>query len=635
MPFMYRVAQNLSPTQVFRLTRRPHTISGQCARASHLRIRTANIHIGHGRICTLQVTDITPFIQFCHLRLVLKTFSEAVMAESMAAKAGVSQHTPRRKRKPLSCEPCRISKLRCDRRQPCATCLRRTGVASCVYSQRDNATVSSAAKSRALARSAQPASQSRLISPPQQDTPRSPSPQPIHHRWDTILRRPPNEKGTEEDSTGVVFSLSFGPTTPVLELLALLPSESVCEYLVSQYFTYIAPLFHILHGPTFQIQYSNFSRDPEKTDLSWLALLFAMCSQALKTIDDEDSAPLDLWKSTSEPRDLRALSLTYRNAAMMCLSQDQFLVRQNLSTLETLLILIHTISDGEGAENGWILLGNALNIGVALRCHKDSGHLNTIDRERRRRCWAGIQILHTYQALLFRDMDLSVLCNIKAEMPADANDDDIREDVILAPRPSSFLPQTTQMTFMRHRIRIFELSTRICAHICGPDRLDRRLLNSFDEAIAQEEQLWNSIYLVNGSRSILDPSSYAQLCILQTYAHQLYLLIHRPFHNNYLKQFESKSRERCITSSLALIDVHRQFCELPRFKGYRWLANGTLTCNVVHGAVALTSCISDSRTDPDFDSYLAVIDAAIQRLCMLRNNSRPCANVYLILRQLQ
>jgi hypothetical protein len=415
----------------------------------------------------------------------------------------------------------------------------------------------------------------------------------------------------------------------------MLPQDTVCEYLVSRYFANICPLFHILHGPTFQNQYSVFLQHPKQADLSWLALLFAICSLTVKTIPPTDPALTVLWQDQSPPRNLSFLSQQYRNAAMMCLSQDQFLIRHNLNTLEALLVLIHTISDSEGAEYGWALLGNALNIAIVLRCHMNSNESNYIERERRRRCWAGILILHTYQALLFRDTDLSYLCNMKGPMPADANDNDIREDAILI-GPSDMPPtRPTQMSLMRFQIQLFHLSTDVCNHISGIDRLNEESLKSLDTAISAEQQKWDKLYLINGARSILDTAGYAHWCILQTYAHQLYLLLHRPFHNSRSGHFRPESRDRCIKSSLALVDIHRQLYELPRLKCYRWLVNGTISCNALHGAVALTSCLLDMPHDSDCGEHIAVIDATVGRLEKLRGNSPACASVYPILRHLQ
>ncbi|KAI5459321.1 hypothetical protein BGZ63DRAFT_491508 [Mariannaea sp. PMI_226] len=552
---------------------------------------------------------------------------------------GVTRELKRRSRKPVSCEPCRHSKLRCDRRLPCATCLRRGWQDSCAYGATRTESIRPPHRRRGRPTTAVQAvpqpQQAQLIESSESASPRSQSPEPIHHRWDNILSRPPLGKNAPILTTTIPFTLSFGPIGPTPELLALLPPDNVCEYLVSRYFAHLCPLFHILHGPTFQKQYSAFLQDRQRVDLSWLALLFAICSLTLKTTEPNDSALTELWQTPSSPKDLPSMSQQCRNAAMMALSQDHFLVRHNLNTLEAILVLVHTISDSEGAEYGWVLLGNALNIGIALRCHSSPAELNCIERERRRRCWAGILILHTYQALLFRDTDLSFLCNMKFTMPAEVNDNDILEDEIIQSPSHVASVQLTQMSLMRFQIGLFQLSTQICNHISGPDRLSEELLTHFDSAVLAEQQRWDSVYLVHGARSIIDTASYAHWCLLQTFAHQLYLLLHRPFHNSRSTQFRPESRDRCVKSSLALMNIHREFYELPRLKSYRWLVNGSISCNALHGAVALTSCLLDMPNDSDFTEHIPVIDATVLRLEKLRTNSPACASVYPILRHLR
>ena len=48
-----------------------------------------------------------------------------------------------------------------------------------------------------------------------------------------------------------------------------------------------------------------------------------------------------------------------RNAAMFCLSQDQFLMRNSLNTLETLLILIYDMTHHDGVEQTRGMLGKS------------------------------------------------------------------------------------------------------------------------------------------------------------------------------------------------------------------------------------------------------------------------------------
>ncbi|KAG5659954.1 hypothetical protein KAF25_003476 [Fusarium avenaceum] len=553
-----------------------------------------------------------------------------------------SQSTPasgraqkRRPRKPLSCDPCRHSKLRCDRQLPCNTCLKRGWQDSCAYGS--NFTGRQRRKRMGL-EFVEPVTQPQIqVQTASRETVSSPSrtPEPIQQRWDDILRRPSVDRSPiRPDSPEPTFTLSFGPSIHITELLAMLPPTSVTEYLVARYFGTLSSLFHILHGPTFQNQYLAFLKEPEKTSLSWLALLFAIISLTLKTTETSDAGLAVLWQDTSFPRDLSVLSQKYRNAAMMALSQDQFLVRHDISTLEALLILVHMISHNEGPEYGWALLGSATNIAMALKCHMDGPVPNCLERQRRRRCWAGILIIHTYQALCFRDIDLTFLLNMKATMPAWVNDSDIIENSITD--VSSQSPsRLTDMTLIKFQVRLFQLSTQICSHISGSDKLNQTILHQFDAAVSKEQTEWDSVYLVNGGRSILNTAGYAHWCTLQTYAHQLYLLLHRPFHSSRSNHFRAESREKCIQSGLALLDIHHQFFELPRLKCYRWLVKGAISCNALHGAVALTSCMLDMPGDSDLTEHISAIDAAVVRMEALKMKSPACSNVYRVLRCLR
>lgn len=74
-------------------------------------------------------------------------------------------------------------------------------------------------------------------------------------------------------------------------------------------------------------------------------------------MDEGDSILTDISENLPGARDAAAISYRYRIMAMICLCQDNFLIRHRLSTLEALLVLIWTISHNEGAERSWVLLG--------------------------------------------------------------------------------------------------------------------------------------------------------------------------------------------------------------------------------------------------------------------------------------
>ena len=117
------------------------------------------------------------------------------------------------------------------------------------------------------------------------------------------------------------------------------------------------------------------------------------------------------------------------------------------------MMVIYNLPYNESVDHEWALLGTALNIGIALWCNVDSHDLNSIETERRRRCWDGVLTPHPYQAIHFRDVDMRFLINIKSIMPANVNDSDIIEGISL---PSS---EPTQMSVMLFKFRLFQLFT--------------------------------------------------------------------------------------------------------------------------------------------------------------------------------
>jgi len=283
--------------------------------------------------------------------------------------------------------------------------------------------------------------------------------------------------------------------------------------------------------------------------------------------------------------------------------------------------------------------GMAQNIGIALKCNaaQRSPELDFIDVERRRRCWAGILLLHTYQAILFGDVDMSFLLNVPATMPADINDADITKDRI---EPSSTQP--TQMSTTRFKIQLCRLSSRICQELSDLTKLDDARLELLDFEISQEQRQWDEVFLVDGSPSLLDTASYAHWCILQLYAHQLYLLLHRPFSRTRTAgsapRYHPIHRSKCITSGAALLDIHGQIMELPRLRHYRWYAHGTPGVHALHGAVTLGACLLEGgEGDSNFDSapYHAVYDAAVRRIGVLQHCSPLYTKAYTALSHLQ
>jgi hypothetical protein len=279
-----------------------------------------------------------------------------------------------RPRKPISCEPCRRSKLRCDRQAPCSSCKRRDCIQRCRYHNiwgdalDQNETVRSSMSRQAGLISPRSSSAnfrqnntSELTVPDDDQENRDFT----RASWDAILRRPvdPTDQRNQcqqpiSGNLGFPFSLISNTSTD--DLRNFLPPADCCDFLIIQHFTHLSSMFHVLHGPSFQSQYNAFAQDPTANDPTWLALLFAILSIGIKTLDYNDPVLAGLKSKMPTARDISAMSCELRGFSMICLGRDNFLFHYRLDTLECLLLLIYSISHDEGVDVAWTLLGKPL-----------------------------------------------------------------------------------------------------------------------------------------------------------------------------------------------------------------------------------------------------------------------------------
>jgi hypothetical protein len=419
----------------------------------------------------------------------------------------------------------------------------------------------------------------------------------------------------------------------------------------------MAPMFHILHERDFQKRYDAFRQDPTTDDLSWVALLFSMFSLSVQTMEQNDPVLATLRERIPCVEDNAALAKELRQVALMCLSRDNFMFHYHLTTLESLLIILYGINHDNGVDAAWTLLGMtplflppttliintaakssspsaglALNMGIALKCNvlPESPYANDVDEERRRRCWIGLLSLHTYQTILFRDMHTRPLLRVV--------DADSALDFLLSAQPS------TGTQVMDFKIRLFRLSGRICSSSFDLSALDDPAIDALDAEVGGEQALWDAAFLHDGSPSVLDTTSYAHWCLLQFYAHQLYLLLHRPFcrpratdeTGTGSSRYRQSSRHRCIVSGAALLDLQKRYNDVPRLRHHRWTVYGMLGSCTVHGAMALASCLLDDQDDTmDLAPYRRSFDAAVDLIGKLQSHSTIYTKAYPILRHIQ
>lgn len=200
-------------------------------------------------------------------------------------------------RRTLSCYPCRRHKIKCDRHVPCHMCIR--------YERQDECR-------------RHPATQSLLMSSATQTPARlAPGLADKKQRSDLVgtIRGSPerclvsqitdkNEIFLTPDPQCMVHNLPPLHVLPIgnnqpsslatvlrqpldsklfwkIQLVAMVPSQSRCDKLVSFYIENIEWIYHAIHIPSFRRQYAAFwSTSAADVDLIWLSLLLTIISAA-------------------------------------------------------------------------------------------------------------------------------------------------------------------------------------------------------------------------------------------------------------------------------------------------------------------------------------------------------------------
>lgn len=358
-----------------------------------------------------------------------------------------------------------------------------------------------------------------------------------------------------------------------------------------------------------------------------------MLSVAVKALDDGDPLLNELGRESTAAANITTLSTRYRGAAMKCLAADQFLWRHNLKTLQALVLLIYAINHSHGQT--WVLLGMTYNVALALGCHVDPENFNLdcIQREERRRCWAGLMMLYTIQNTSLGNLDPQRLVN-HVRLPADANDVDITPD---GAQVRSAGP--TQMSYILFKFRLYNISARICQEIFGISEPSRATVRALDREIAAEQETWDERYLSDCRTETLPVHHLVHLNILYGYSHQLYLLLHRPFFNRHSSsnidpEDAIESRTRCIDSAKALLAIHKMLSEVPQFNPYKWFNNGLGSFHAFHAAVVLAVVLLDPEPE-DQDSQgeiWNILQLTLARFEALAERSAICKKAAPILK---
>ncbi|KAF2108252.1 fungal-specific transcription factor domain-containing protein [Lophiotrema nucula] len=531
----------------------------------------------------------------------------------------------RRRDKPiLSCNLCRRRKLKCDRQQPCKTCLDRGLSLSCAYTR---SIPSSSHESKGHNVHDRIDQLERLVSTLMNQN-GSPSPHTVESSHfatpptstedeaDPEIETPDRVK-LEDDATSYTNSghwtsildgiaelrehLDEIPSTaqprdptqseiigPDLlfgrqkhanlnELLAAIPSKPEADRLLATYFTSMDMSGAIIHKPTFLKEYEQFWRQPFEVSIMWLGLLFSIFCIATRfqfvleykgdgASDDANSALANARMDFYRTKLVQAMVLA--NYAKCPPYTVEVFVQYFITEY-------FRSADAQFAT--WVLVGMLVRMAFRTGLHRDGSHfpnLSPFKSEMRRRAWSMIvqlDLMSSSQMGLPRMIQKDMY---DTDLPRNLRDDDLFEEMTELP-PSRVDTDSTPMLHTIWRNQVLDVFARIQDLANANKQPQYRDIMALDaELRVVFESLPPQMQVVRCSDLNLliaeDDDAKRRLYLGLTFL-KVEMVLHRPY--LLLGRTDSRykySRLTCVDAALEILEFQKMIEQESRPDGKLW-----------------------------------------------------------------
>uniref|UniRef100_A0A093XYQ6 Putative transcriptional regulatory protein n=1 Tax=Talaromyces marneffei PM1 TaxID=1077442 RepID=A0A093XYQ6_TALMA len=416
----------------------------------------------------------------------------------------------RRNRVPLSCEPCRSRKLRCNRERPCSNCTVRDERASCKYESPKNGSAMNpqhhASKQRGsmqqrinhledLVKNLIAQNQKLPITPEgvetgpsfkdsisdASDSTHSPGKTVIDgghsvykgaEDWYDVLQEINKLKQVWSESQDAQPEYNVPPTlsnmvdgssllfgqvqrTDKIELLTTLPPKHQVDKLIHHFFdrdNFPISIVPILHEPTFMSEYAEHWEDPTKTSAIWLGLLFSILSINMLA-----------YQQFGEPPDYEGMSESlfqlYRLRTAQCLIIGD--IGKCLPYTIEALRLNATAELNRKDDNSrglWIMTGVIVRAAINMGYHRDpsqSPSITPLQAEYRRRVWISVKEIDDMASFVVGFPRVTSGNFEDTREPRNLYDWELSVDLTMLP-PSRPMSEVTPVAYLIAKARLFQ-----------------------------------------------------------------------------------------------------------------------------------------------------------------------------------
>ncbi|KAF1975958.1 hypothetical protein BU23DRAFT_456653 [Bimuria novae-zelandiae CBS 107.79] len=521
----------------------------------------------------------------------------------------------RRRDKPiLSCSLCRRRKLKCDRQQPCKTCVDRGLPLSCTYSRNVSTSSSFSASDPSVNVHDRIDQLEKLVTslmgaknggdPERKNTgPSIPSPlrmdlndgsadteapkTPAHMtletdetqytdsgHWmsildsiaelkgelDQIASDPPQPRRPDED-VGPELLLGLRSHVTRQDIIAGLPCKPEADQILERYWLFVDIAPTIMHKPKFIREYNEFWKNPDETPIMWIGLLygvFAISTRLQSLIEEHDAGILDPSQQTFS----QARQDLFRQKVAQCLILGNYTKCPPFTMEAFLTYFVIEYLRSRDTQNGiWMLVGMLVRTAFRMGLHREPSKLTNNDLspfecEMRRRMWCMVlrlDLISSGQVGLPRMIHPAMTDTLE---PRNLIDEDLREDLTELP-PSRPDLEFTPMLYTIVRNRFLAVFARVVDLVSASEQPTYREVLELDEGL---RRTYDNVPDIFKNANLKDFNPYAQgsmsmLILGLTYLKSLEML-HRPF--LFLARDDPRyeySRTSCIDAALEILDI--------------------------------------------------------------------------------
>ncbi|KAL9067961.1 MAG: hypothetical protein Q9157_006646 [Trypethelium eluteriae] len=260
-------------------------------------------------------------------------------------------------------------------------------------------------------------------------------------------------------SNGVAVAVGHAKMQSKSQLLDAMPEKPVVDRLVLEWFNSYDPFLHLIHAPTFQDEYKNFWKDPQRTPTMWIGLLCGIMSLAVFFRHRAEGS------GCQPPRAVMDTMKRYRTMAESAMVIADYTTGKPY-TIECMMVTAanqHLLSVGNQC-NVWVMLGLTIRLALRMGFHRDPSHFPEIgfmQGEMRRRVWhllTQLDVLISFQ-LGLPSMIRSIPSDIKP--PHNLLDADFDMNTKEPPQPRP-LSEMTPVSYSIAKWRICAVFAEAC-----------------------------------------------------------------------------------------------------------------------------------------------------------------------------